>query len=315
VRNGTSWSEEAKLVASDAAPGDYFGYSVSISGDIVVVGAPGDDGAGTNLGAAYVFVRSGATWSEEAKIFSSDICSNGFGNPVSISGNTIVIGGGTAQCPVANSGAAYVFARNGTNWIEEAKLVASDAAEQDQFGWSLAASGDTAVVGAIGTTQNEGSAYVFEPPWNAPAAATLYCTAGTSASGCVALMSFAGIAGASAPNGFPVSVSSAEGAKVGLFFFGTYGRQANSWGNSTSFQCVVPPVTRCGLLFGTGTPGACNGTFTQDLNSLWCLTCPHPEKNPGAGTLVQAQFWYRDPWNTSNTATSLSDAVEFVVGP
>ena len=142
-----------------------------------------------------------------------------------------------------------------------------------------------------------------------------YCTAGTSASGCQALLSASGAASASAPSGFVVTASGVEGAKDGLFFFGTNGRQANPWGNGTSFQCVVPPVLRGGLLQGGGTAGACDGSLSQDLNALWCPACPKPSKNPGAGALVQVQAWYRDPLSTSNQTTSLSDAGEFSVAP
>jgi len=139
-----------------------------------------------------------------------------------------------------------------------------------------------------------------------------YCTAGTSASGCQAAISATGLASASAPSGFVLAAAGVEGQKDGLFFFGTGGRQANTWGNGTSFQCVVPPVSRGGLLTGTGTVGACDGAFTQDLNALWTAS---PAKNPGAGASVQAQLWYRDPQSTSNQTTSLSNALEFAVAP
>jgi len=78
---------------------------------------------------------------------------------------------------------------------------------------------------------------------------------------------------------------------------------------------VAPPVKRGGLLPGSGTVGLCDGTFQQDLNALWCPLCTRPNANPGAGAVVQAQLWYRDPQNTSNQTTSLSDAIEFPVGP
>jgi hypothetical protein len=142
-----------------------------------------------------------------------------------------------------------------------------------------------------------------------------YCTSGTSASGCNATLSAAGNASASAPSGFVLTASDVEGAKDGLVFFGTNGRQAKPWGSGTSYQCVVPPVSRAGLLIGSGTAGQCDGWFAQDLNALWCPTCPKSLKNPGAGAVVQAQLWYRDPWNTSNQTTSLSDALEFTVAP
>ena len=139
-----------------------------------------------------------------------------------------------------------------------------------------------------------------------------YCTAGTSASGCTALLSSVGTPSATAPSGFDLVASGVEGNKDGLYFFGPNGRQANSWGNGTSFQCVVPPVWRAGILTGSGTNGACNGSFVQDLNLRWTV---RPAQNPGAGAIVQAQLWYRDLFNTSNQTTSLSDAIEFVVCP
>ena len=142
--------------------------------------------------------------------------------------------------------------------------------------------------------------------------ATGYCTPGTSASGCQATLSASGAASASAGTGFVLAASGVEGDKDGLFFFGTNGRQANSWGNGTSFQCVVPPVKRAGVLAGNGASGTCAGALSQDFNTLWVTK---PSKNPGAGALVQAQLWYRDPANTSNQTTSLSSAIEFAVCP
>jgi hypothetical protein len=106
-----------------------------------------------------------------------------------------------------------------------------------------------------------------------------------------------------------------EGAKTGLFFYGTNGRQANPWGSGTSYVCVVPPRVRGGLLTGLGTTGQCDGSFSQDLNARWCPTCPKPNHNPGAGALMQAQLWYRDPLNTSNQSSSMSDAIEFAICP
>jgi hypothetical protein len=142
-----------------------------------------------------------------------------------------------------------------------------------------------------------------------------YCTAGTSFSSCTALISANGTPSATEDSGFTLNASMVEGAKDGLFFFGTNGGQANSWGSGTSFQCVVPPVKRAGLLNGSGTPGFCDGVFTQDLNALWCAACPQPLHNPGPGAIVRAQLWYRDPFNTSNQTTSLSNGIVFVVGP
>ena len=152
----------------------------------------------------------------------------------------------------------------------------------------------------------------FAPPCPPP---VTYCTAGTSASGCQASISTLGSASATKSSGFILFGTSVEGAKDAWFFYGTNGRQATTWGNGTSFLCVTPPVKRGGTMVPTGTAGACNGAFGMDLNARWCATCPKPFHNPGAGAIVQAQLWYRDPLNTSNQTTSMSDAVEFFVCP
>ena len=140
----------------------------------------------------------------------------------------------------------------------------------------------------------------------------VYCTAGTSAAGCVASISANGTPSATAASGFTLDCASVQGQKSGQFFFGTNGQQASPWGSGTSFQCVVPPTLRGGILAASGTVGACDGAFSQDMNARWQA---QPGQNPGAGAVVQAQFWYRDPANTSNQTTSLSDAVEFTVAP
>jgi hypothetical protein len=139
-----------------------------------------------------------------------------------------------------------------------------------------------------------------------------YCTAGTSASGCQAVLSASGEASASAASGFVVTAEAVEGDKSGQFYYGTAGRQAIAWGNGTSYRCVVPPTRRAGLLNGTGTSGACDGAFSQDLTARWQAK---PASNPGAGATARLQLWCRDPNNTSNRTTSFSDAIEFCVVP
>ena len=139
-----------------------------------------------------------------------------------------------------------------------------------------------------------------------------YCTPGTSASGCTANVSATGTSSATAATGFFVNVTDVEGSKDGLYFYGTNGRQANSWGNGTSYNCVVPPVKRTSTITGIGTNGFCDGSFSLDLNARWTAK---PNHNPGAGAYVQLQAWYRDPSNTSTQSTSFSDAIEFLVAP
>lgn len=156
VRSGLTWSQQAKLVASDAAVGDFFGNSVALDGDTIIVGARGDD----TTGAAYVFVRSGTVWTEQAKLTPGDATPTDFGWSVALDGDTAVIG-----APFSSTGAAYVFTRSGTTWSEQAKLVASDGAAGDEFGRGVGIDTDTVVVGAseahIGPTGDAGAAYIF----------------------------------------------------------------------------------------------------------------------------------------------------------
>ena len=191
VRTGESWVEEALLKASNAGAGDWFGQSVAIDKDRIVVGAPGESGTRTGgpltnelsqSGAAYLFVHDGGEWREEAYLKASNAdASDRFGQAVAVSGSTLVVGtfgedSGPGMGPEDNSldgaGAAYVFERDGNAWIESAFLKASNVGG-DYFGLALALHGDTLVVGAhredsdpgLGglddSLSNSGAAYVF----------------------------------------------------------------------------------------------------------------------------------------------------------
>jgi ribonuclease BN (tRNA processing enzyme) len=165
VRNwggADNWGQVKKLIASDGTADDWFGYSVAISGDTVVVGAYGDD---SSKGAAYVFVRNqgGAdNWGQVKKLTASDgVANDYFGWSVALSGDTIVVG---AYGDDGYRGAVYVFARNqggANNWGQVKKLVAADWAVWDCFGMSVALSGDAMVVGAFMDDSVKGAAYVF----------------------------------------------------------------------------------------------------------------------------------------------------------
>ncbi|MBI2924978.1 MAG: HYR domain-containing protein, partial [Verrucomicrobia bacterium] len=174
VRSGNGWIQQQKLTSNDATPGDFFGRSVAIAGDRIVVGAFGEDDASgyssVFLGAAYVFVRNGSTWSEQQKLTASDrgqgASQEAFGRSVAIDHDTVAVGANGARGTggAFEAGAAYVFVRNGTTWTEQQKLTASDPAEDDEFGFSVAISGDTVLVGAFDddeTGVNSGSCYVF----------------------------------------------------------------------------------------------------------------------------------------------------------
>lgn len=168
-KTGAIWTEEDILTASDGAANDFFGRSVSISGDYAIVGAGlHDTGGNFNQGKAYIFKRSGTTWNEEDILTASDGAEiNIFGHSVSISGDYAVIGaylhdtgGNTFQ------GKAYIFKRDGTAWSEQAILTSSDGVAEDEFGFSVSISGDYAVIGAhlhnTGGQVDQGKAYVFK---------------------------------------------------------------------------------------------------------------------------------------------------------
>jgi hypothetical protein len=176
IRNDTTWTEQQKLLASDGAAGDWFGLSaISLSGDTVLIGANNDDDKGSNSGSAYVFARSGTTWTEQQKLLASDgAAEDQFSyHAVSLDGDTAFIGAFQDDDKGSNSGSAYVFTYNGTTWGEQQKLLASDGAAGDNFGWPISLDGNTVLIGANGDDDNgtnSGSAYVFTKSENQPPA-------------------------------------------------------------------------------------------------------------------------------------------------
>ena len=169
-----AWSQSAKLTPEDGTAAHSFGISVSVSGDIAVVGADGDGDNGTRAGAAYVFERSSddGTWSEVSKLTASDAAARDtFGRYVSVSGNRIMVGAEINGDNGAASGSAYVFERNSDgSWSETTKLLAEDGAAGDLLGGYVAISGNTAVIAAPGDDTGRGSVYVYEPSTSAPSA-------------------------------------------------------------------------------------------------------------------------------------------------
>ena len=164
-RDGTAWTEQAKITASDGVAWDCFGWSVAISGDYAVVGAPRDSDCGS--GSAYIFKRDGTAWAEQAKITASDgAVGDYFGRSVAISGDYAVVGAVGADDDAGSwSGSAYIFKRDGTTWIEQDKINACDGAADDYFGARVAMSGDYAIVGVSGDDDaglDSGSAYIFK---------------------------------------------------------------------------------------------------------------------------------------------------------
>jgi len=165
VRSGTTWSQQQKLTASPTRANDRFGSSVSISGDYAIVGNI-ETGNTNDSGSAYIYVRSGMTWSQQQKITPSDGSgSDQFGAVVAISGDYAVIAAPGEDTGGIGAGAAYIFKRSGTMWSQQAKIQSSDIAAYDGFGNSVAISGDYAFIGCRYDDDDgngSGSVYIFK---------------------------------------------------------------------------------------------------------------------------------------------------------
>jgi len=165
-RNGTNWMERSKLTASDGAPLDHFGESVSVSGNYAIVGSNLDDNNGLNSGSAYIFKQDSLTgnWTELTKITASDAdADDRFGYSVSMDGDYAIVGSYFNDDSGSNSGSAYIFKRDSVTdiWEEQTKLIASDAAASNNFGWSVAVAGSDAIVGTRVSSSTKG-AYIFK---------------------------------------------------------------------------------------------------------------------------------------------------------
>lgn len=163
--DGSSWVEEQKLTASDAAPGSRFGFSVFLSEDTAIIGAPNAAcEAGYYCGAAYIYRFDGSSWFEEQKLIASDAESEDtFGGNVTVGEDTAVVGAIGKRCAAGDRcGAAYVYEYDGSAWVERQRLTASDPFAFGYFGGSVAARGDLTVVGADPYSEIDcGAAYVF----------------------------------------------------------------------------------------------------------------------------------------------------------
>lgn len=168
-RQGGIWAEQAKLTAADALDNYAFGLSVAISGDYAAVGNYYDDDNGIGAGAVYIYKQEGGVWTGPVKLTPSDAVESArFGRAVAASGNYLVVGAPQDQTNNNKKlmpGSAYVFKLENGTWIEQAKLTASDGKHQDHFGYSVAVSGDFAVIGAPKDTDHgpgSGSVYIFK---------------------------------------------------------------------------------------------------------------------------------------------------------
>ena len=312
VWNGSVWSQEAKLTAMDGATHDYFGSCVSLIGDTALVGAWGDDhGAISSAGSAYVFVRYDAGWSQQAKLVASDLSAYyNFGCSVSLSASEdlALIGAKGDKYAGWGTGSAYLFARTGTTWSQEAKLTARDGAADEYFGNSVFLSGDLALIGANRSDYsgwNTGTVYEFKQ-FAAPA---VYCTPKVNSHGCVPAVGYIGTPTLQGPDDFELLAQQVLNEKAGLLIWGL-APDALSFGGGT--LCVSSPVKRVPpeLSGGNPPPPDCSGTYRSHFSQQYMA-----QQGLTTGTSVYAQFWSRDPGFPPPSNIGLTDALHFVICP
>ncbi len=149
VLDDGKWQQQAKLVASDAGETDIFGVRVSLWDNTALISARRDDIAelGIDAGSAYIFVRQGATWYQQAKLISPDgKADDRFGRGVAISGDTAIISAMNHDENGNDSGAVYVYKKQDGNWHYSSKIIANNGLPADRFGWNLALSNNVAVI-------------------------------------------------------------------------------------------------------------------------------------------------------------------------
>ena len=291
VQNGSSWSQQAELTLSDGGPLDHLGWSVALSGSVAFVGAPGH----AEQGAAYMFVQSGSTWSQQAELTASDgAAGDHLGYSVAVSGSTAIAG-----APYHNSqqGAAYVFTQSGGTWSQQAELTASDGATEDNFGFSVAVSGSSALVGApyheVGSNSQQGAAYAFVQSgstWTQQAE----LTSSDGAAGDNFGLSVA-VSGTTAVAGAPdhmVGSNQDQGASYVFIQPGIYAPANGSTltGTTVTFQWNGYPGATAYWLDVGSTP---EGNNYEQTGSLSSSTLSYTVNGlPSDGSPVYATWWY-----------------------
>ena len=259
--------------------------------------------------ASYPLTVDPWIWIEEAKLTASDAWHNDqFGLSVSLSGDTALVGAHSDDDAGADSGSAYAFVRTGTVWGQQAKLAASGAAPNDQFGLSVSLSGDTALVGSHfhdGAGTDAGAAYVFvrvQPP------PVTYCTAKINSLGCTPAIWSTGMPTISGPDDYFVTAGEVLSNKVGIMIWSHGPNKVPFMGG---ILCVAPPIVRTPhqLAGGNPPPIDCSGSYSFHFSQAYMAS-----KLIVPGMHLYAQYWSRDPGFTAPNNVGLTDGIVFVVG-
>ena len=311
LRTGTAWSEQGKLLAGNAQVSAWFGASIGVSGDSVIVGAPLQDGAAVDTGSAYVFVRSGTVWTQQSALVPVGLTvASNCGNAVALEGDFALVG--ALDQPffgLTAAGSAYLFRRGGATWTLETRVVHDRV--RGEFGTSVGLSGDIVVAGApidsIGLLSGQGCAYAFRLT-NTP---EIYCTAKTNSLGCTPSIGSSGVPSASSASPFLVTCTNVLNNKNGILFYGfTMDNNAFQGG----WLCAAPPTIRTPLQNSAGNPPPddCSGTFSIDFNARIQSAV---DASLVVGADVYGQYWSRDPALGTSSPTSLSNAIHFAIQP
>jgi len=306
-RVGGVWSETARVKAADPNSGQHFGSAVSLRGATLAVGADGDDYAGFNTGAAYVFTRNAGVWSQETKLTSPNaLASDRYGFRVQLSGARLSVSSIGDSVLFNQAGACFLYESTGSGWAPLLKHTASDPAVDTWFGAATQLVGDRWVIGAWrydGPASNTGAVYVYdlvETP-------VVYCIAKINSLGCTPAMAFSGTPSMTSTLPFDLSASNVLSDRVGLLLYGVSGRAQTPFSGGT--LCVHGPVRRTPSQFSIGN-GGCTGVYHFDFNTH---AQAGVDTQLGAGVVVNSQYWSRDPQSTGGIGTT--DAIEFKLLP
>ncbi len=302
-----TWVEREKILPANLGAGHRFGRSLAIEGTRLVVGAPRD-----RAGAVYVYERVVGAWVETAKIDAPDL--NGgftakFGEAVALEDDNILVGE-----PLAGSGnargAAFVYSRSGDDgWVQQSFLQPSDVADLDGFGLTVAISDGVVVAHSPGDDDHgsdSGSAYLFRP-----GAPTVYCQGKTSSLGCVPFIAAEGLPSVSSTEPFRIVAHEAVPGELGLLLYG-FAKTSLPFHGGT--LCIKSPFRRVlpAKLAKVGGVQPCAGVLKRNFNTL-IQNGSDPALT--TGQIVRTQWRQRDPADPTGFGDTLTDALQFTIGP
>lgn len=299
------WVEEARLWDPMAASSEFFGASVRIDGERLLVGATGNDDMASNAGTVWVYELQNGSWTAVDKLHASDTFQDHrFGHHVRLKGDTALVSGHLSPAAVYK---VYQFQKTGTQWVETAQLLNSDNANFDGFAEYFDFDGGNVVVtganGAYAGPIRCGAAYVhvLDVPTQP------YCSAKSSSAGCLPAIFDSGAPTFTGTDDYVVQADDCLPSKPGLFFFGLQGPLAAPFFNGT--LCVAPPLARTPVQLAT-TGAGCSGTYAFPLTQALMAA-----KGLFPGKTVHGQYWMRDPDHPDGTGVGLSNALELSIQP